>query len=81
MLKSTLIAKINNKPFYSPRDLKFAGLITNNRGNTDSYNFILKEIKRGNLKAKNMNEGGFKPVYRVYAQSIIDYLEKIGTNI
>lgn len=78
MLSNDTIQKIQEKEFYSPRDLKFAGFITNNRGNNNSYNFILKEIKRGSLKAKNMNPDGEKPVYRVYAQNIVDYLQQLG---
>lgn len=49
-----------NRKYYKPREIARLGLITNSTGghNVESnYNFILKLIKSGKLKAKNYSVG------------------------
>lgn len=78
MLTETMQEEILQHYTYTPRQLTQSGYIKNNRGNDNSYNFILKEIKRGRLIAENRNPHGLKPAYVISAQNIIIYLQNVG---
>jgi hypothetical protein len=67
--------KINNKKWYRPREIAEQGLIKNSTGgdNVESnYNFILVQIRNGNLKGKNYSEGSV-PYWLVCEDAIRDY--------
>lgn len=76
MVSEDIKIQILEKEFYTANELAKAGFIKNNRGNANDYNFILKEIKSGVLKATDMNrdEDAKNPSYRITAEAIIEYL-------
>lgn len=45
---------VDGEKFYSPREIADLGLITNSKGKPD-YNFVLRLIKRGELKYTILN--------------------------
>lgn len=64
------------KNWYRPKEIAKLGLITNTL-NSDkvlsNYDWILDEIKRGNLKAKNYGKNPKYPYYLVSAAEIKRY--------
>lgn len=69
--------KINNKKWYRPREIAKLGLIKNSRStdNVDSnYNFILAQIRNGNLDAKNY--GGGSVSYWIVSEDAINEYHK-----
>lgn len=64
------------KNWYRPKEIAEAGWITNSV-NSDkvlsNYDWILEEIKRGNLKAKNYGKNPDYPYYLVHKSEIEKY--------
>lgn len=70
--------KIDQKKWYRPREIAELGLIRNSTGgdNVDSnYNFILVQIRNGNLKARNYSEGSKLANWLVSEDAIKEYLK------
>jgi hypothetical protein len=75
MVEPSVLETINPYEPYSPRQIAIRGFIKNNAGNAHDIGFILRQVKRGELKAVNINREGKRPTWRVSGQQIIDYLQ------
>jgi hypothetical protein len=65
-----------DKEWYRPREIAQLRLITNSLdGDKESanYDWILEEIKRGNLKARNYSKSEYRPYWLVSAKEIERY--------
>lgn len=72
--------KIEPNEWYKPREIIKNGWIKSTGTSEGShYNFILREIKAGNLKADNYARGPKDfAYYRVLGEWIIEYLKNQG---
>lgn len=73
--------KIEGKKWYKPREIAVLGLIKNSTGgdNVESnYNFILKQIKAGKLKAKNYSVSEVVPYWMVSEDEIKRFNEEVA---
>jgi len=65
-----------DKEWYRPREIARNRWITNSL-NSDkesaNYDWILEEIKRGNLKARNYSKSEYRPYWLVSAKEIERY--------
>jgi hypothetical protein len=62
--------------WYRPREIARLGLIKNSTGGDNeesNYNFILVQIKKGTLRARNYSEGQKMNYYLVSEEAIRDY--------
>ena len=66
---------IEPEKFYTPKEIADNKFIVNSKGKGD-YNFILKLINRGVLKAMDYTFGMPRPQYQVLGKEIIAYKEK-----
>lgn len=67
------------KEWYRPREIARLRLITNSLDSdkeSANYDFILEEIKRGNLKARNYSKSEYRPYWLVSAKEIQAYHER-----
>lgn len=72
-----------DKEWYRPREIARLRLITNSLDSdkeSANYDFILEEIKRGNLKARNYSKSEYRPYWLVSAKEIRAYHERIHQN-
>lgn len=66
--------QIDPEAEYSPKQVAENGWIKNTKGKSDYY-FILKLIKRGLLKGRDLNPDGDNSVFMIKGQTILDYLK------
>lgn len=72
-----------DKEWYRPREIAQRRFITNSLDSdkeSANYDFILEEIKRGNLKARNYSKSEYRPYWLVSAKEIKAYHERISQN-
>lgn len=65
-----------DKEWYRPREIAQLRLITNSLDSdkeSANYDWILEEIKRGNLKARNYSKSEYRPYWLVSAKEIERY--------
>lgn len=67
-----------DKEWYRPREIAQKRFITNSLDSdkeSANYDFILEEIKRGELKARNYSKSAYRPYWLVSAKEIERYLK------
>lgn len=70
--------KIDPNKLYRPREIVNNAWIVNTMGNPD-YDYVLKLIRKGALKAADVSLGGEDSKrYQVVGQEIIDFRKKLG---
>ena len=72
-----------DKEWYRPREIAQKRFITNSLDSdkeSANYDFILEEIKRGSLKARNYSKSEYRPYWLVSAKEIRAYRERINQN-
>jgi hypothetical protein len=77
----TYMRNIEGKKWYRPREIAELGLIKNSTGGNNiesNYNFILVQIRNGNLRAKNYSEGHKLAYYLVSEDAITEYHKSEG---
>lgn len=65
-----------DKEWYRPREIAQKRWITNSLNSekeSANYDWILEEIKRGNLKARNYSKSEYRPYWLVSAKEIERY--------
>lgn len=74
---------IRGKKFYKPREIAKLGLIQNSSGSNNevsNYNFILEQIKSGQLKATNYSTGGKLKYWLVSEEEVDKYNQRFFQN-
>jgi hypothetical protein len=73
------LSDINPRKKYKPMEIAYNGWITSTGENIYShYNFVLKEIKTGKLKAINYARGKKGMEYfKVYGSEVLRYLKEV----
>lgn len=72
---------LKGKKFYRPREIAELGLIKNSTGGDNiesNYNFILVQIKKGRLEARNYSEGDKIPYWLVSEEAIRKYHKSLS---
>lgn len=73
--------EVYDQKWYTPLEIARLGLIKNSRGDQASvlgnYNFILKQIKAGRLRAKNYSTGTKRPNWLVSEEEIKRFLNML----